>query len=338
LPLLAAFTVDMPNPGDIKLFDHAGPPIILARNLDGEVNAFFNMCTHRAARLVTESQQDKRKMSCPFHGWTFSLSGELKGVPCREGFAEDDLAGRDLIKVPVGEWGGMIFVKACAGEETIDVEAYLGDLAPVMLSMELDKADLGASDRIDVTGNWKAALDTFTEGYHVGFLHPESVGAMFIGGTNVFNHYGRHHNFNFAAQFFPEMIKQIDPASNELEGSVAGIYFIFPNTVINFFPTSSTERLINMHRIFPGDHPGHSFSVQDTYNYGGKMTEEQRETVVANHNLVVHVVSNEDFRVVGNSHSSLEYAPPGFRTLVGRNEEIVQRVSRDIAEIVGLPL
>ena len=80
LPLLVGFSNEVAAPGERILFDGAGPPIVVIRGKDGSLRAFLNMCTHRAARLVSDCEPSQRLM-CPFHGWTFDLEGRLRSMP-----------------------------------------------------------------------------------------------------------------------------------------------------------------------------------------------------------------------------------------------------------------
>jgi phenylpropionate dioxygenase-like ring-hydroxylating dioxygenase large terminal subunit len=96
LPILAALSLDLPQPGDKLLFDALGPEILLVRNRAGVVNAFRNLCTHRAARVVRECDR-RAHMTCPFHGWTFDLDGRLTGLPGADGFADMDREARSFV-------------------------------------------------------------------------------------------------------------------------------------------------------------------------------------------------------------------------------------------------
>jgi nitrite reductase/ring-hydroxylating ferredoxin subunit len=107
LPLLAGLSCEVANPGDVMVFDSAGPAILIVRNRAGVLNAFLNMCTHRAARLV--SNCDRRKLiTCPFHAWSFDLDGRLVAMPGEASFEGIERATRNLVRVPVSEWGGMV--------------------------------------------------------------------------------------------------------------------------------------------------------------------------------------------------------------------------------------
>ncbi len=124
LPLLAGLSGDIARPGDLMLFDAAGSEILLVRGHDGTVRAFLNICRHRGARLVTHCEP-RQRISCPFHNWSYDLDGRLVGIPVGAAFDGLDRAAHGLLRVPVAEWHGMIFVIARPGEETIDPDAVV---------------------------------------------------------------------------------------------------------------------------------------------------------------------------------------------------------------------
>jgi phenylpropionate dioxygenase-like ring-hydroxylating dioxygenase large terminal subunit len=166
MPMLACLSREIPNSGDVFIFEAAGPSILVVRTKDGSVNAFLNMCMHRAAKLVSKCGNHSR-FTCPFHAWTYNHRGDLIGVPRKEAFDPKDLENRNLVRVPVGEWGGLIFVVSTPGERRIDVKEHLGSFAATIASLGLDLASPVASGRLDYEANWKYALDTYGEGYRV---------------------------------------------------------------------------------------------------------------------------------------------------------------------------
>ena len=168
---MAGLSGDIPEPGDMLLFDAAGLAILIVRARSGELRAFLNMCMHRGARLVSDCRR-RNLVTCPFHGWSFDLDGRLVGLPGAVSFEGVERADRGLIPVPVAEWAGLIFVKAHAGDEAIDAEAWLGELATVVAGLALADAVPIKHSRIDVEANWKFTLDTYGEGYHFAALHP----------------------------------------------------------------------------------------------------------------------------------------------------------------------
>lgn len=335
MPMLVGLSQDVPNPGNVLLFDDFGPSIVVIRRKDGTLGAFLNMCTHRGARLVQACGHHAR-MRCPFHGWTFNLDGKLIGVPRKEAFEKAELDQRNLIPVPVGEWQGLVFVKLHAGEEAIDVKAWLGDFAPFIEMFDLANSHQVASGRLDYAANWKFALDTYCEAYHVGFLHTETVGAHYFGDLATYDSYGLHHRIAFAPNAYREAVGRTEADMPVIPYSPT--YYIFPNIALNIQPMAHGGSFISLHRLYPGAGTDDGFSILSTYKLGGAPTEDDRQSYLDAHNLIMRVVGQEDYAVCGPAYRNLATAPAGFRPMLGRNEIGAQMVHRHLAQAAGMPL
>src|SRR3546814_12088762 len=78
--LYAGHVDQIPNPGSWFLTRNTGPPILVVRDLEGQVRAFYNTCQHRGAPLVTELAGEARGFVCGYHGWSYTLDGKLTAV------------------------------------------------------------------------------------------------------------------------------------------------------------------------------------------------------------------------------------------------------------------
>lgn len=330
-PILAAFTQDIPEPGDMFMFDEIGPAILLVRNKEGKVNAFLNMCMHRAARLVTECKR-RNRVSCPFHAWTFDLDGKLVGIPGAEGFQGIDREARGLIRVPVAEWHGMIFVKGTPGDEQIDVEAHLGEFASELAHLELDKAQPMKTTRIDVACNWKYALDTYGEGYHFAALHPTTIGALALSNIVVYRNFGAHHRVGMPRAEFLEYMDK--PESEWPEANYGGLYYLFPNTVINVNTTKGGQQFYGVSRLFPGKQVDSATTLFTTYKPGHMAPDADPTLWTEMHDFIVKVVSTEDYSVSPGGQRNMQYAPADFKPVLGANEIALQHIHRRIDEIL----
>ena len=74
---LAARADQLTEPGKYVTTDIAGEPVVIVRGNDGELRGFFNVCRHHAAAVMTEPEGKAAQLRCPYHGWTYSLEGEL---------------------------------------------------------------------------------------------------------------------------------------------------------------------------------------------------------------------------------------------------------------------
>jgi nitrite reductase/ring-hydroxylating ferredoxin subunit len=334
-PLMAGLSRDVPNPGDVMLFDAAGPAILIVRTKTGALRAFLNMCMHRGARLVEECSR-RNLITCRFHGWSFDLNGRLVGIPGEAGFEGVDRATRGLIQVPVGEWAGLIFVKAHAGDESIDVEAWLGDLAPILSGLDLAQAKPIRHTRVDVETNWKYALDTYGEGYHFAALHPTTFGVGTCSNVILYEPYGLHYRVNFTAVGYRDRVgideREWPPTP------YGGSHLLFPNTIFYSAPMEGGGRMFGVYRLFPGEAPGRSFTLMSTYR-ASDVPDATPDTVFADaHDNIETVVRTEDYSVSKEGQRNLEYAPEGFAVVYGRNEPALQDNQRNIARMIGMPI
>ncbi|CAN7309396.1 aromatic ring-hydroxylating dioxygenase subunit alpha [Phenylobacterium sp. LjRoot225] len=335
LPLLACLSLDVAEPGDSFTFDAAGPAILIVRGQDRKARAFLNMCTHRGARLVTACER-RKLMVCPFHAWSFDTEGRLVGVPGETAFEGMERAARGLVRVPVGEWGGMIFVKAHAGEEEIDVEAWLGDMGPQLLALDLAGARPIKQDRVDAEANWKYCLDTYGEAYHFSALHTTTFGQTTVSNVALYDGFGPHYRVLFTNQGYRDYVGQ-----DEAQWPVTpygGSHFIFPNSIIYGAPAAGGGSLIGMYRLYPGESVGKSFTLLSVHRGADAPAATPDQAFVDAHDYIVHVVSTEDYSVSREGQRNLEHAPLGFEIVFGRNEAALQNTHRHLAEVIGMPL
>ena len=180
-------TSEVPNPGDFTRRQIGLQPIIITRDRDDNVNLLLNRCSHRGNLICTRSTGNASTFTCPYHGWSFSINGEMRGMPLEaamgEGFKKSDMG---LARVPrVGIYRGFIF--ASLAKTGMSFEDYLGDAKEL-----LDRAaNLSPDGEIDLSAgwlkhrikaNWKMLPENNTDGYHVGSTHSSLF--MAIGGNS----------------------------------------------------------------------------------------------------------------------------------------------------------
>jgi phenylpropionate dioxygenase-like ring-hydroxylating dioxygenase large terminal subunit len=334
-PLLVGFSGELSQPGERLIFDAAGPPIVVIRGEDGDLRAFLNMCPHRGSRLLMNCERE-RLLSCPFHGWVFDLEGQLRNVPLEPAFEGLDRSRRRLVPVPVSEWGGMIFVRARPGEDEIDVESFLGPIAPLLVALDLGALARVASDELPVASNWKFALDTFCEVYHLPAVHRDSLSLNLYPNVAVFDHYGLHHRYSGAGRDFEEFLDR--PESEWPRMSYQAVHYVFPNTTFAFTHSLDGKTpVVSMFRLFPGESVGEAVTLAATYKRPDEAGVSD-EAAIRMHQEVLEIVVGEDYRVAREGWLSLVEAPPGFRFVFGRNESLLQRYHRDLAGKIGMPI
>lgn len=169
----------IPEPGDQYVYEVGTYSILICRTETGEVKAYHNACLHRATQLrPTDFEGSGPNFRCPYHGWTWSLDGELISQPGNWDFPHAKPADFCLPEVKVGLWGGFVFINMdpdCVPlEEYLEVlPKHMGDFFP------LERKHIEVHLRRTLPCNWKAGMEAFLEAYHVRETH--------AGGTEVGN-------------------------------------------------------------------------------------------------------------------------------------------------------
>jgi nitrite reductase/ring-hydroxylating ferredoxin subunit len=172
--MMACWAHDIPSPGDVHVFRLADISIIIVRQKDQTLKAFYNSCRHRGRQLVDESSHVP-SLRCKFHGWNWSLDGVNRYVACRDEFpqlTDDDLR---LPEVRVTEWNGFIFIALDPLVPTL--EEYLEDMPDQFREWDFaGRLYKAAHVEKVVPVNWKLMQEAFIEAYHVPATHPQLVG------------------------------------------------------------------------------------------------------------------------------------------------------------------
>jgi phenylpropionate dioxygenase-like ring-hydroxylating dioxygenase large terminal subunit len=163
---------DIPRPGDYHTLDFLGEPLIAVRSEDGHIKAFFNVCRHRAARLLDAgSGHCPGRIVCPYHAWTYDLSGRLTAVPNRKEFGNFSPDDYGLKPVETEIYKGFIFVRLEPGLPSVaDMLApYESELAAYRLE---ELQPLGRVTLRTRHVNWKNVTDNYSDGMHINVAHP----------------------------------------------------------------------------------------------------------------------------------------------------------------------
>ena len=180
---------EVPNPGDYLLLDVVGESVLLVRTREGQLAAHYNVCRHRGSQLVRGVDPKPKGwdacpsgtftsgIKCPYHSWTYELSGALRTAPYLDegsGFRKDQLP---LYPVEVDVWGGFMFLRlGTAGPGVKSPESLASQLGGAIDRIRrYPLAELRIARRIgyEVEANWKVILENYNECYHCGGVHPE---------------------------------------------------------------------------------------------------------------------------------------------------------------------
>ena len=170
--LAVARVEELEKPGDYMTFDIVGEPIIVARDGDGEINAFYNVCVHRGTEVAAGSGNLKT-FSCPYHAWTYDLAGRLVGAAYMDDVKDFDLDGCRLQPVRCGVWQGWVFVSFDAEAEPL--ESFVAEYAEAFGPYQQQRFRLNQRVTKTLDCNWKLIHENFVDIYHFLTLHPETL-------------------------------------------------------------------------------------------------------------------------------------------------------------------
>jgi len=230
----------IPNPGDYFLREIAGESILLTRDEDRSVRAFFNVCRHRGTRICAENEgRFARRIQCGYHGWTYGLDGRLLGAPhMHEGFCRED---HGLNPVQASCWDGHIFINL--DENASQLATQLADLPQKFAHWEMANLRLYKRIQYSVHANWKLIVLNYNECLHCPVLHPAlSAITDYLSGDNDSPHgsyIGGSMEFQRGAETMSKDGKRRRaylPRLTAEERSKVHYYAVFPNLFLSLHP------------------------------------------------------------------------------------------------------
>ena len=168
--LLLGRESELPNPGDWQREEVGAESILMVRQKDGGVKAFYNVCQHRGNPLVDEVTGHVRRFVCKYHSWSFTPDGELYFVPDAEDFPEGNPCGKvRLEELACETFAGFVWVNM--NKDCVSLKEFLGPIWDDWSRYDLETWKRTAARTMNLPCNWKVVLDNFNESYHVPTVH-----------------------------------------------------------------------------------------------------------------------------------------------------------------------
>jgi choline monooxygenase len=234
------------EPGQYVTAEIAGEPMVIVRGNDNVLRGFFNVCRHHAAAVMTEPQGRSPQLRCPYHGWTYSLEGELKGTPDFAGVCNFDRAANGLVPVETAVWEQWVFVRLeCSGAEPLDGKDALENFLGAELVDQIRRLDLGNLHWLErrhytFDCNWKVFVDNYLDGgYHVPHLHKGLDSVL------DYSKYMIENGARFCLQWSPMVTEGAESQTGAVrKGERALYYWIYPNFMINWYDGAMDTNLV----------------------------------------------------------------------------------------------
>jgi glycine betaine catabolism A len=230
----------IPAPGDYFLREIAGESIIITRDGDGLLRAYFNVCRHRGTRICADFEGHfPGRIQCGYHGWTYGLDGRLIGAPhAHEGFCREDYP---LNRVHADVWDGHIFINL--NTDPVPLASQLEDLPQKFEHWQMGELRTYRSITYNVKANWKLIMLNYNECLHCPILHPAlSAVSDYLSGENDEPHrgyIGGTMEFHDSAKTMTKdgkLRRDYLPGLTAEERSKVYYYAIFPNLLLSLHP------------------------------------------------------------------------------------------------------
>jgi len=237
------------EPGEYVTGEVAGEPIVVVRGNDNKLRGFFNVCRHHAAAVMTEQEGKTAQLRCPYHGWTYSLEGELKGTPDFTGVCDFDRSTSGLVSVDTSTWEKWAFVRLEAtghrSHQNDCEQASAEDFAEASLlnlirPLALESLQWMERRHYSFDCNWKVFVDNYLDGgYHVPHLHKGLDSVL------DYSNYSIQVGNRFCLQSSPIRSERAEPETGAVrQGDRALYYWIYPNFMINWYEGTMDTNLV----------------------------------------------------------------------------------------------
>jgi choline monooxygenase len=216
---VAARLDQLQDPGSYVTCTIAGEPIVVVRGEDNIPRAFFNVCRHHAAAVMTAESGQATQLRCPYHGWTYSLEGDLKAAPDLGAICNFDRNAMGLVPIRSIEWKDWVWVSLATSRPPTFEE---------IPDLQISHLHWFERRRYQVDCNWKVFVDNYLDGgYHVPHLHRGLDSVL------DYSEYQIELGDRYCLQWSP-----LRPAGRAL------YYWFYPNFMVNLYPDAMDTNLV----------------------------------------------------------------------------------------------
>ncbi|MDB9971381.1 aromatic ring-hydroxylating dioxygenase subunit alpha [Alphaproteobacteria bacterium] len=321
-PICLGTAALVPNQGDWFTVDIGDKSILIVRNNKTEISAYLNICSHRGAKLVEGSGTKAYAFKCPYHSWVYNLDGELKARPRENAFDEINKDQCSLQKFELDNHQGFLWLimnKKAKNKHS----SNKADLNELLIDYDFNKYQHFKSIKIYPKLNWKLAVDTFLELYHIDELHTKSLAPIIKNDLQLFDTYGKNIRV-IGARHSAVKLNRVLKDQREFDIHTIQLRILFPNTILVCHPDH-----VEVWQILPKNEVNEcevSFSLYTKEAFSSKSAIRHWDN---NFNLALNAVVKEDFPLGENVQKGF-YAAPKRKIIFGKNEPALQHFHKQI--------
>lgn len=236
-------TDQVPGAGHFFTADLAGEPFLVSRDEASALRAFSNVCRHRAARVCYEPQGKATRFRCRYHGWTYDLTGKLRGVPEFDGVENFDREDNGLRQFRVATWGPLVFIDA--GKPERSLEDFLAPLVMSNTHNRISRLQFFERREYVLQCNWKVFVDNYLDGgYHVNTIHESLAGVLDYAEYRI--ELFENSSLQSSPMRAPDQTAEDASAAAVRTGESAHYWWAFPNLMLNIY-----EGLMDTNLVLP---------------------------------------------------------------------------------------
>lgn len=322
-PLCMGLSSELPKPNTYWADNATGIPILMVRDGEGQFRAYANVCRHRGSQVVPEGHGSKVRFTCPFHAWTYGIDGSLLSVYKDRHFGNVSNKNLGLIALPSAEMYGTLWVRPTQGDP-IDEEKCLAGLQGDLVHWKLSDYPFAGTQVIDARMNWKLAIDSYGELYHINILHAKTAAKELLGDLQTFDSFEKNNRMVAANRKLNLMRMLIPDAGRWPYKQITSTgYFFYPNTIMIVH-----EFGVEFLRIFPlEDSPSKSRTIH-TWYIDAKVQQYFMDHAMPYEDILRRfrdVVETEDYAMAESIQVNAE---GGIQSeiVLGRNEAALQHI------------
>lgn len=320
-PALVGLSGLVPVPNSWATVNVGDRSVVVTRDADGHVAAMLNVCRHRGAEVASGCGTGPTLM-CPYHGWTYHLNGRSAARRRSEYFADVDPA--DLTRVPCREQHGLIWVVADPSGE-LPAEPLAG-AETELAGYGLEHYRLFETTSFTRPLNWKLAVDTFCEAYHLSTLHRNTLAPMIHDDYALFDAFGPHGRMVSTRKSVADL-DHLDRDHWRLAPHATILWFLVPNTVL-----IHQQDHMQLYQSRPGASADEAHLQVSLYVPAD--SERSDRHWHRNFELLVDVTDTEDFATAAGIQRGYRSGAQDAVTF-GRNEPALQHYHRSLLDLLG---
>ena len=270
------------SPGSFFVRDIGDQSVVVIRGKDGKIRAFHNVCQHRAHRLLEGSGSVSSAIVCPYHRWTYELTGELRQALHSEEVKDFPKSEICLSAVRAERFCGFVFINLDPDAEPLMTDLGEFESEVLELSPLVGELKMGDERAIHLAANWKNSVENYSECYHCPNQHPSlAQGSLDMESYQITVHKKYH---SHASRGVGDATGYKKAQDRDGEAREFGSWLLWPNSAVEVYPSG----YLNVFYHLPTG-PEETVQICEWYFPTSEPTEEQREVID-----FINVVRDED--------------------------------------------